>query len=374
LCAQFAVGSPGVAAGTDPGSLIAKARTLLAEAGEALRNAREDDSRLLALSRAVGAQEAALTALRAGLRGLAAAERAATRRLDEQAVPLAKLLSALQSLSRAPASALLAVRGGPLDSSRAAMVLAALAPELDRRTAALERDLDGLRHLRAQQESTRAEARSALAGLQALRAAAVEAAGRRSSAGGTGTAEMRRQARTAAQGARDLASLAAGLKAARVDLPPGASFAEAKGTLSPPVAGDVAARFGEPDPWGRPGRGWTFETTALAQVTAPWDATVRYAGPLIDYGEVMVLEPEAGYLVVLAGLGQAGRESGETVLAGERLGDMGGPVPAKEEFLLDAITEGGQIGRKKLYVEIRRSGEPLDPADWFDMTTSEASR
>jgi len=158
LCAMLAVSSPSLAAGNDPESLIARARTLLTQASEALRNAREDDTRLAALSRAVGAQEAALAALRSGLRGLAAAERAATRRLDAQAVPLAKLLSALQSLSRAPSSALLAVRGGPLDSSRAAMVLAALAPELDRRTAALERELAALRHLRAQQEAALTEA------------------------------------------------------------------------------------------------------------------------------------------------------------------------------------------------------------------------
>jgi len=51
---------------------------------------------------------------------------------------------------------------------------------------------------------------------------------------------------------------------------------------------------------------------------------------------------------------------------------MGGQVPATDEFLLDAATGDGHTGRKKLYVEIRRSGEPLDPAKWFDLTTSEA--
>jgi septal ring factor EnvC (AmiA/AmiB activator) len=101
---------------------------------------------------------------------------------------------------------------------------------------------------------------------------------------------------------------------------------------------------------------------------------VRYAGPLIDYGQVVVLEPGPDYLVVLAGLGQTGREAGETVLAGERLGDMGGPPPTVEQFLLDAAAEDGQIRRKTLYVEIRRSGEPLDPANWFDPTASEAIR
>jgi hypothetical protein len=53
---------------------------------------------------------------------------------------------------------------------------------------------------------------------------------------------------------------------------------------------------------------------------------------------------------------------------------MGGPPPTVEQFLLDAAAEDGQIRRKTLYVEIRRSGEPLDPANWFDPTASEAIR
>jgi septal ring factor EnvC (AmiA/AmiB activator) len=369
LAAPFAL--PAEPSATDQ---IARARALLARADEALRGAREDETRLAALGQAVSAQEAALAALRAGLRGLARAERDATGRLDAQFEPLGRLLSALQSLARAPRSALLAVRGGPLEASRAAMLMAALAPELDRRAAALERDIAALRTLRRAQEEARGDAGAALAGLQELRAATTEALGRRNRAGLASRSDLRRQASAAAAHARDLGGLAAGLKAAGLDRPPGAAFADAKGTLPPPVAGRVAARFGAPDPWGRPGRGWSFEAADFAQVTAPWDATVRYAGPLIDYGQVVVLEPGPDYLVVLAGLGQTGREAGETVLAGERLGDMGGPPPTVEQFLLDAAAEDGQIRRKTLYVEIRRSGEPLDPANWFDPTASEAIR
>jgi septal ring factor EnvC (AmiA/AmiB activator) len=140
------------------------------------------------------------------------------------------------------------------------------------------------------------------------------------------------------------------------------------------VAGEVVARFGAPDPWGRPGKGWSISAPGYAQVTAPWDATVRYAGPLIDYGEVVVLEPAPGYLVVIAGLARLDRSAGEAVLAGERLGDLGGPLPTGEEFLREAASEGIQIARKTVYLEIRKSGTPLDPEDWFDPMRSEASR
>ncbi len=122
------------------------------------------------------------------------------------------------------------------------------------------------------------------------------------------------------------------------------------------------------------GRNGLWVQAAFAQVTAPWDATVRYAGPLIDYGQVVVLEPAPGYLLVLAGLAHVDRSAGETVLAGEKLGDLGGALPSSDEILLEEAAEGGQIRQETLYLEFRRSGQPLDPADWFDATGSEAIR
>ena len=345
-----------------------RARALLATASAALRAARDDDTRLAALGRAVTAHEAALSALRAGLRAMAAAERGMTGRIDAEAVKLQYLLTALQSLSRAPASALLAARGGPLEATRAAMLIAGITPELNQRVAALDQLLTELKSLRSRQEEARNDARGALATLQDLRAKTTEALGGRDRSELISRSELRSQAKAAAARARDLDGLAAALRSAGVQ--PGAAF-----TTAPlPVAGQVSARFGEPDPWGRPGQGWSIVAPAFAQVTAPWDATVRYAGPLIDYRQVVVLEPEAGYLVVIAGLAHTDRTAGEAVLAGEKLGDLGGPLPTTDEFLLDQTVAGGQIRQETLYLEIRRSGKPLDPADWFDTTGSEAIR
>ena len=73
-------------------------------------------------------------------------------------------------------------------------------------------------------------------------------------------------------------------------------------------------------------------------------------------------------LIVLAGLGRVDRLVGETVLAGERLGDLGGPIPASDEFLLEATTDRDEIGEKTLYIELRRNGEAVDPTPWFDLT------
>ncbi len=357
---------------------IAHARSLLAQASTALKAARDDDTRLAVLGHAVTAHEAALTALRAGLRAMAATERGMTGAIDAEARRLERLLAALQSISRAPASALLAARGGPLEATRSAMLMAAIAPELDRRVAALDRRLQALQALRDRQQEARTQTRNALAALQKLRAETAEALRRRDRSGLVARPELRRQARAAAARARDLDGLATALRDLGLrDLAPRDAGIKPGAAISPaplPVAGRVSARFGEPDPWGRPGHGWSIEAPAFAQVTAPWDATIRYAGPLIDYGQVVVLEPQADYLVVIAGLAHVDRTAGEAVLAGEKLGDLGGSLPTGDEILLEQAAGGGQIRQETLYLEIRRSGKPLDPADWFDATGSEAIR
>jgi hypothetical protein len=49
-------------------------------------------------------------------------------------------------------------------------------------------------------------------------------------------------------------------------------------------------------------------------------------------------------------------------------------MPTGDEILLEQAAGADQIRQETFYLEIRRSGEPLDPADWFDVTRSEANR
>ncbi len=174
LVAALAIPATPRAADTDQ---IARAQTLLGEASTALRAAQDGETRLAALGRAVTAHEAALMALRAGLRAMALTERGMTDEITIEAGRLQRLLAALQSLSRAPASALLVVRGGPLEATRAAMLMAGIAPELDRRASVLGEQLQALQTLRGRQEEARTQTRDALATLQELRAETTQALG-----------------------------------------------------------------------------------------------------------------------------------------------------------------------------------------------------
>lgn len=353
---------PVAAAGGD----IAEARQLLKRAERALADARESRESLVALGKAVHAQETALAAYRAALRRLTTEERRLTAALGAESARTAALLGALQGLSNAPGSALLAYPGGPVHAARAATLMAAITPELETRRVALAVQLDALRQIRADQAAAQDEAEGMLAALQTLRAETVAAIESRRRAAPPSSV-MREQAEAAAKSAKSLGGLAERLDAALGERA-SVSFDAARGRLALPVAGTPVAGFGDRDPWGRKGRGITLEAPAYAQVVAPSDGVVRYAGPLTDYGDVVILEPDQGWLIVLAGLANSRRAAGEAVLAGEPLGDLGGPLPANAEFLLEVARDDGQIGAEALYIELRQEGVPVDPAPWFGIS------
>jgi septal ring factor EnvC (AmiA/AmiB activator) len=100
-------------------------------------------------------------------------------------------------------------------------------------------------------------------------------------------------------------------------------------------------------------------------VTSPTSATIRYVGPLLDFGEVVIVEPRADLLLVLAGLGTVYGEAGEVIDAGTPLGLMGG-VEAKNAA--DLSTDGDETGSGRtetLYMEVRHNDVPEDPENWF---------
>jgi murein hydrolase activator len=144
------------------------------------------------------------------------------------------------------------------------------------------------------------------------------------------------------------------------------SFADAAGRLPLPVLGTLLRAPGEADAAGVRRPGLTLATRPHALVTAPWPATIRYRGPLLDYGNVMILEPGDGYLLVLAGLDILYGEVGEVVATDAPLGLMGGPKATSAEFM--TLTPDGSGGRdtETLYMELRQGAQPVDPMPWFE--------
>lgn len=340
--------------------------------------------RVAALTETVRAFEDGLEALRDGLRRAALREARLTQELAARDDEIAGLLAVLQSMGRGAAPTAFLHPSGALGTARAGMILSDVAPALNTRAAALRRQLDEVRILRALQESAAATLANGLAGVQTARTDLSQAIANRQPLPRKFTEDPVRTAILIAS-TETLEGFASGLSEMARDetdlaLP---DITARKGRLPLPVAGRLIRRANEADAAGVARPGVLLATRPRALVTAPAAATIRYIGPLLDYGNVIILEPGPGILMVFAGLDLVYGANGEVVAAGAPLGLMGGPDAAPDTTLLQAGAENGTgengtgendtgendtgTGRPEtLYVEMRVDQSPVDPAEWFD--------
>ena len=90
-----------------------------------------------------------------------------------------------------------------------------------------------------------------------------------------------------------------------------------------PVNGVRIREFGASDSLGGTEKGLSIATRAGAQVTAPCDGWVVYAGPFRNYGQLLILNAGGGYHVLLAGMDRISVDLGQFVLTGEPVAVMG---------------------------------------------------
>lgn len=137
---------------------------------------------------------------------------------------------------------------------------------------------------------------------------------------------------------------------------PAFPFEQAKGHLLLPAQGRQIQGFGDKAQSGR-SDGIVIETRAGAQVVAPNDGWIMYAGEFRSYGQILIINAGGGYHILLAGLSQIDVQVGQFVLTGEPIGLM---VAAPKSASVKT-----QETAPVLYVEIRKNQRPIDPGPWW---------
>lgn len=301
---------------------------------------------LTALAAVEAAGERGAGDKRARLQRLTQEEEALTARLGAQQNATARLLGALALYRRNPPPALLVHPQSAKDAVRAQILARALAPEIEARSHALALQLQSLRALRRQVDAASEDLFKSDSALAEQRAQLEQMIADKTVLQRSLVAD----AETAEAGLRELARRALAPADLLSKLPSGAeSLGPAPERLIEPVQGRLAARFGQAAFAGAPKDGFTWKTSPGAPVLAPAAGIVEYAGPLKDYGVILILRTGGAYHLVLTGLGAAEAVVGTTVAAGEPVGRMG---------------EDAQAG-PDLYLEVRKGGEPVDPKRWF---------
>lgn len=336
----------------------------LAEARTALETASGRSNRVAALTQTVQAYEEGLAALRDGLRRAAIRQRTLETDLEARSDEVARLLGVLQTMGRAPAPILLLHPSGPTGTARSGMMLADVTPALQDKVTALREQLDEVAILRGLQNDALAILEDGIEGAQIARSELSAAIAnrtdlpRRFSEDPTQTAILLASSET-------LQAFASGLAETQTNSGPDASTV--KGAIPLPVEGRVVRMFNEADAAGIVRPGILVATRPRALVSSPVSATIRYAGPLLDYGNVIILEPAADVLWVIAGLEQVFGEAGQVVPDGTPVGLMGGIIADAQGILTQSAQGSAGERTETLYLEVRDRQSAVNPAEWFSI-------
>lgn len=350
----------------DPATAAREAGEQLSLAAEALAEAQGAQNRVKALTQVIAAYEDGLEAMRDGLRRASLREQALGAELQAREAEIAQLLGVLSTMGNAPVPVLLMHPSGPVGTARAGMILSEVAPALDARALELRDKVQELSVLRVLQQSAADKLQEGLEGVQEARTALSTAMAERTDLPRRFTEDPVRTALLIAS-TETLEGFASGLSEIAVDEAPGSlpDITARKGALPLPAEGVILRRAGEADAAGVARPGILLATRPRALVTAPSAATVRYRGPLLDYGNVIILEPQAGILLVFAGLDVVYGQAGQVLPGGSPVGLMGGAGTEGDLLLAADAQDTGARRTQTLYIEVRQDNSPVDPLTWF---------
>ncbi len=325
---------------------------------------------LVESARRAQGQEETVTELESRLESFGAEERALLTSLNARRVAIDKTLGALQRIGRVPPTAMLTSSNNVTDAVRTSVLLSAIVPELSAQAESYRTELLALRQIRGEIVRRRARLDNAVERLKREQIALDRLIARKSSLRSRTLAESeeeRRQIAALSANARDLTNLIDRIEQrprtapTRLALRPPVEtkpFSAARGTLALPARGPVVTRFGEHSALGLRAQGISVATRPGAQIVAPYDGRIVFAGPFRRYGRLLIIAHGEGYHTLLAGFDSIDGVVGQWLLAGEPVGKMGQQESQR---------------KPELYFELRQNGEPINPLPWLAATETKVS-
>ena len=122
------------------------------------------------------------------------------------------------------------------------------------------------------------------------------------------------------------------------------------GNIAAPAKGKLLQFYGQDTGFGQTSKGLMIQTRTGAQIIAPFDGQIVFAGPFRNHGLILIIEHDGGFHSVLAGFSNVNVVMGQWLLTGEPVGTMA--LIAKNN-------------KPELYVELRRKGQPVNPLKWI---------
>jgi septal ring factor EnvC (AmiA/AmiB activator) len=342
--------------------------------------------------------EATIDATQARLEPLDDQERLFQKSLDERRGVIVEILAALQRIGRQPPPALMVRPEDALQAVRTAITLGAVLPEMRGEADALAGDLSDLLRVRKEivaQREALAHDLDQLGRDQLRMSILIDERQKKQAVAEQALSAEQQQATDLSHQVDNIRDLIAKLEAnldpsarAALDanrtiaqdatrpdlaalgdpgrLSPAFAFADMRGHLRLPVNGARIREFGGSDGAGGTQKGLSIAARPGAQITAPCDGWVVYAGAFRSYGQLLILNAGGGYHVLLAGMDRISVDLGQFVLTGE-------PVAVMDDGS-QAATVTTEPKQPVLYVEFRKDGTPIDPSPWWATNEGEKVR
>ncbi|MBN9317310.1 MAG: peptidoglycan DD-metalloendopeptidase family protein [Devosia sp.] len=356
----------------------------------------KQNAALIAAAERVKRAETDIAALEDKLGDLIVQELEVRGRLDGADNNISNVLAALERISRNPPPALIVNPSDALGSARSAILISAILPELQAKADAVMADLRHLGEIKAEalKQQEQLEANLQVLEEEQLRITSLIAA-RKENENRATTAlaaeeaeaqaladkatslkqlidELQKRAAAVSTAAQATAAANAGGTAPTLDKDtvklalantnrsePAVPFAQAKGFLTMPSSGVTVIDYGAGDGFGGISRGLSIVTRAEAQVVAPADGWVLFAGNYLNYGQIVILNAGQDYTLLLAGLAKVDVQLGQFVMMGEPVGTMGSQTIGR------TVATSAGVSRPTLYIEMRKNNEPVDPTGWW---------
>ena len=333
------------------------------ERGDAGRQLREADTEVARATRALRETEAALATEQAALDAALARQVGLEQGLAKQRAALAALLRSRFLRGEQSQLQLLLEQEKIGELARALAYHRYFERDRAQRMSALRTELEALAQVVVQVQAKREtleQARTAQAA--AVAALDTQRQARRQAVSALDKRFRDRSARLAALGRDEKATerLLRRLRAAMeksTRAPPVAASARRAGdtkipagSLALPLTGSVLAGFGGVMPDGHRSNGLLIAGAAGAEVRAVSPGRVAYADWLKGYGLLLIVDHGNGVMSLYAYNDTLLKAVGDAVRAGEAVATVG--------------TSGGQA-RPALYFELRRGGQPVDPAGFL---------
>ncbi|WP_417620948.1 murein hydrolase activator EnvC family protein [Parasphingorhabdus sp.] len=344
-----------------------RSEALRRQAETASSDAERMASEAAALAARIQAAEADIKAARTRIAIVSRLQERQRARLAEKQGPLVRLTAALQMMTRKP-TALALVEPRSLDELiYMRSILSAVSPEIERRTASLRDEV-------RQGEQLRLQAVRAIASLdeserrladRRRQLASLEASERIEAAQYSNDANLEQgQALALGEQARDILDLMDQIRESGAIRE---SLAELEGPLlrpgqardrqtsaSPrnknvadayrlPVIGEIVTGLGEISDSGYRSRGLTIAVDPGAQIVAPAAGRIAYSGRYRGYGNILIIEHDAGWTSLITNMATSKVAVGDQVTQGAPVGQSGSDDPT-------------------ITVELRRNGRPIDIA------------